>query len=60
MKIDEGCINHNTVRLIADMVGLPFEYSEQSEDADHTRLITIGYVYGVIQMGEALKEVLKV
>lgn len=60
MKIDEGCIDHNVVQLITAMVGVPFEYSDPCDDADHTRLVTLGYIYGAIRMGEALKEVLKV
>lgn len=58
MKIDESCINHYLARTIEDMVGLPFEYSEGSEDADHQRLITLGYVNGAIDFANRLKEVL--
>lgn len=59
MKIDESCINHNALRIINDIVGAPFEYSDQDETADHSRLITIGAIRGVLDMAEAMKEVLK-
>lgn len=59
MKIDEGCINHNALRLIDDVTANPYEWSEQSDCADHQRILTIGYVRGVIDMAKELKEVLK-
>ena len=59
MKIDESCINHNALRIINDIVAYPYEYGEQNEDADHCRLLTIGAVRGVLDMAEAMKEVLK-
>ena len=60
MKIDEGCIDHNALRIINDIVGSPYEYGGQDETADHCRLMTIGAVRGVLDMAEAMKEVLKV
>ena len=58
MKIDEACINHNAVRLINEIVGIPYEYGDQDESADHCRLLTLGEVRGVLEMAEAMKEVL--
>lgn len=60
MKITEDSINHNLALLIEEMVGLPFEYSEGTDDADHQRLITLGYVKGAIDFANRLKEVLKI
>lgn len=60
MKIDEECINHNALRLIKEIVGLPFEYNDQNDDSDHMRLVTIGFVRGVIELADALKEAVKV
>ena len=60
MKITEESINHNLARTIEDMVGFPFEYSEETDDADHQRLITLGYVKGAMDFANRLKEVLKV
>jgi hypothetical protein len=59
MKIDEACINHNALRLINETVGIPYEYGDQDESADHLRLLTIGAVRGVLDMAEAMKKVLK-
>lgn len=59
MKIDEACVNHNALRIINDIVGIPYEYGDQDENADHYRLMTIGAVRGVLDMAEAMKEVLK-
>lgn len=58
MKIDEACIDHNAVRLINEIVGIPYEYGDQDESTDHLRLLTIGTVRGVLDMAEAMKEVL--
>lgn len=58
MKIDEACINHTALRLINEIVGIPYEYGDQDETADHCRLMTIGAVRGVLDMAAAMKEVL--
>ena len=59
MRINEECINHNASRLIDDVTASPYEWVEQGDDADHQRILTIGYVRGVIDMAKAMKEVLK-
>lgn len=59
MKINYESINHNAMLVIKEYVGSPYEYSESSDDADHCRLVTIGFIYGVTQLADALKEVLK-
>lgn len=59
MKIDEGCINHNVTKLIDEELGSPWEYAEQADDADHTRLLMLGYIRGVLSFAECMKEVLK-
>lgn len=59
MRINEECINHNASRLIDDVTANPYEWSEQGDDADHQRILTIGYVRGVLDMAKAMKEVLK-
>lgn len=58
MRITGDCINHNAMKLI-DESNLPWEMYEANDDADHQRLITMGYVRGVLDMAEAMKEVLK-
>lgn len=59
MKIDEGCIEHNVARLTKEIVGLPLEYSNADDFSDHQRLVTLGYLWGMQALAEALKEVLK-
>lgn len=59
MKITADCIDRNAQLIIAEMVGCPYEYAEGNDDADHQRLVTLGYVRGVLDMAAALKEVLK-
>ena len=59
MKIDEGCINHNALRLIDEIIDSPYEYSEENPDSDHMRLLVLGEIRGIIQMADAMKEVLK-
>ena len=57
MKIDEECINHNVVRLINETVSNPWEYD--GDELDHMRLVTLGYIRGVIELAGELKAVLK-
>lgn len=59
MRINEENIDYNVQRLIDENVACPYEYSEQKDDSDHTRLITLGYIRGVIDMGNTMKEVLR-
>ena len=58
MKITEDCINHNAMKLI-DENNVPWEMYEANDDADHQRLISMGYNSGVMDMAKAMKEVLK-
>lgn len=60
MKIDEGCINHNAVRLIGEMVSELYEFTDDDGDLEHTRIATLGEIRGICQMADAMKEVLKV
>jgi len=56
MRINESCINHNAVRLISQAMDVII--SDATEDADRENLITLGYVDGVTELAEVLKEVL--
>lgn len=58
MKITEDCINHNAMKLI-DESNLPWEMYEANDNADHQRLISMGYNSGVLDMAKVMKEVLK-
>lgn len=59
MKIDESTINHNAVRLIDDIV-TDFVDNNVTECNDDYKTITIGYIKGICDMANAMKEVLKV
>lgn len=57
MKINEECIDHNVTRLIEEYTQCIWELDDDIHD--HVRLMTLGYIRGVLELGEALKEVLK-
>lgn len=58
MKIDENGINHNAVRLIDDIV-TDFVDNNLVECDSNYKEITIGYIKGICDMANAMKEVLK-
>lgn len=58
MRITYDNINYNALQLIDEVVGLPFEYSDESNDADHQRILTIGIIRGILDMAKAMREVL--
>lgn len=60
MKIDENSINHNAVRLINDIVSGFVDTDSIECSSDRYKAITIGYVKGICDMANAMKEVLKV
>lgn len=62
MKIDEGCIEHNAVRLIHDLLKPRYDLIMGDNPADERgyMLMTLGEIGGIVEMAEALKEVLKV
>lgn len=58
MKIEENTINHNAVRLIDDIV-TDFVDNNLVECNSNYKEITIGYIKGICDMANAMKEVLK-
>lgn len=56
MKIDKECIDHNVTRLIEEKTQC---IGVEGKDGDHVRSMTLGYIKGVLELGEVLKEVLK-
>lgn len=60
MKIDESCIDHNTVRLIRDLIDSRYELIDNDKPAQERgfMMMTLGEIAGVIEMAEAMKEVL--
>jgi hypothetical protein len=60
MKIDEKSINHNAVRLIKDLIESRYEMIEEDKQSLERGylLMTLGEIAGVIEMADAMKEVL--
>lgn len=58
MRINRESINYNAKRLIDENV-LPWEMDEQNDDSDHQRIVTLGYIRGVLDMARAMEEVLE-
>lgn len=60
MRICEECINHNAVRLIKDLVESRYDMiMEATAEERGYLLMTIGEIAGIIEMADAMKEVLK-
>lgn len=53
MKIDEASINHNALRLIANMVSTTWEMTDERQ-----KDLALGYIVGVTELAGELKEVL--
>ena len=61
MKIGYESINHNAVRLIKDLLESRYdliEVDKQNQERGYL-LMTLGEVAGIIEMADAMKEVLK-
>ena len=61
MRINEECINHNAVRMIKDLLESRYDLIEEDkQDQELGYLImTLGEIAGIIDMADAMKEVLK-
>lgn len=62
MKIDEGCINHNAVRVIKSILTDIQKLDDETLkglDKHSVNLMMLSAISGVIEMTDALKEVLK-
>jgi hypothetical protein len=61
MKIDEKSINHNATMMIKDMLESRYELIEEDKQNQERGylLMTIGEIAGIIEMADAMKEVLK-
>jgi hypothetical protein len=55
MKIDEACIDHNVMKLAAQLTENLYEYGDNTD----WYKMTLGEINGVILLAEALKEELK-
>lgn len=60
MKINEDCINHNAVRMIKELTESRYDMiMEATAEERGYLLMTLGEIAGIIEMAEAMKEVLK-
>ena len=63
MKIDIECINHNAIRLIKELIdsryGMLCGKDNSLIEERGYLLMTLGEISGVLEMAEAMKEVLK-
>ena len=60
VKIDTESINHNAVRIIKDLVENRYDMiMEATAEERGYLLMTIGEIAGIIEMADAMKEVLK-
>ena len=61
MKIDTECINHNAVRLIKDLLESRYDLIEEDKQNQELGylIMTLGEIAGIIEMADAMKEVLK-
>ena len=57
MRIDEACINHNVVRLINDLE--MWNRTSDSRLDENMRIMALGYIKGITELAEILKEVLR-
>lgn len=56
MNIDKDVINQCVIKVIDGEVGTPWEYAEQDDTADHQRVMTLGFMAGVLTLGRELKK----
>ena len=61
MKIDEKSINHNAVRMIKYLLESRYDLIEEDKQNQERGylLMTIGEIAGIIEMADAMREVLK-
>jgi hypothetical protein len=60
MKIDEKSINHNAVRMIKELTESRYDMIMDATNEERGYLLmTIGEIAGIIEMADAMKEVLK-
>ena len=60
VKIDTESINHNAVRMIKDLIESRYEMiGDATAEERGYLLMTLGEITGIIEMAEAMKEVLK-
>ena len=61
MRINEENINYNAVRMIKDLLESRYDLIEEDKQNQELGylIMTLGEIAGIIEMAEAMKEVLK-
>ena len=64
MEITEDCINHNALRIIGELTENCYGFcNAQSAEEEHGNTLymamTLGEIMGVLEMAQAMKDVLK-
>ena len=64
MRITEDCINHNAVRIIGELAESSYNFCNAKsveEERGNTlyMAMTLGEIMGVLEMAQAMKDVLK-
>lgn len=59
MKIDENTINYNALRLCGNVSEDTWDIVSDNENAEKRAIARVGYINGVYDMANAMKEVLK-
>lgn len=61
MRINEENINYNAVRMIKDLLESRYDLIEEDKQNQELGylIMTLGEIGGIIEMAEAMKEVLK-
>lgn len=56
MKLNADNINYYVNELISQELGCVYEYADPSDEADHQRLVSLGFIQGVLRLADKLKE----
>lgn len=64
MRITEDCINHNAVRIINEIAENSYDFCSVKNDKEEREnamymAMTLGNIMGVLEMAQAMKDVLK-
>ena len=64
IRITEDCINHNAVKIIGELAESSYNFcNAQSAEEEHGNTLymamTLGEIMGVLEMAQAMKDVLK-
>ena len=58
-KANDGIIDSIVSKVLDDGIGSVYEYANDGADSDHIRLVTLGWVQGVLCVSHAIKRELR-